>query len=301
VTRFRFAALSIALSLCICLAGVLDSASALAFKRTAAGEVVKDFALETLGGEKLRLSESLGTKATLVIFWAAWSPRSADLLADVQRLYAKHAADGLKVVAVNCEHPEWNPAEAPKIAAAAKQAEASYPVLLDKNLEVFNDYGVVALPSTVLANAEGRIVELFEGYPTALRRDLPEMVLKTLGVQETGPARVAAEPKGYQPKGKADRYLQMGIALMKKHRPSHAVEPLKKALEEDPDYVDAQKALVEALKAAGKDEEAEALAKKFGVPEGQKPASNGASAAAQTTAGANPRPAAPAPGSGTAK
>ncbi|MBE0617544.1 MAG: redoxin domain-containing protein, partial [Proteobacteria bacterium] len=226
-----------------------------AFKRTEVGQALKDFSLESAAGGSVRLSESLGAKATLLVFWATWSPRSAEALAEFQRLYEEHRGAGLQVVAVNVEHQTWDPADGDRLAEFVRTRGLAFPVLFDKDLTVFNDYGVIAVPSTVLAGPEGRILELLEGYANMTRDDFRERVLRVLGVLPPEPEERAG-PTGYQPRGKAARYVQMGQILLQREMPSKAERAFRQALEEDPQWPEAYRGLAEALEAEGKDEEA---------------------------------------------
>lgn len=228
-----------------------------AFKRIAVGDSVKDFTLETLDGKPLRLSESLGRKATLIVFWAGWSPRSSEALADFQRLYAEHGPGDLQVVAVDVAHQNWEPRELAKAEARLGDLQLGFPVAFDKDLAVFDAYGVIAVPSTVLADARGRVVALLEGYSHMTRDGFREEVLRVLGV---APEREAPAPvrSGYRPKGKAARYYQMGELLLRKEMPRKAAGVLERAVKEDPGYRDAYLRLAEALEADGRAEDAAA-------------------------------------------
>ena len=46
-----------------------------AFKRTFKGDPLKDFEFADIAGEAHQLSQILGERATVAIFWASWSPR----------------------------------------------------------------------------------------------------------------------------------------------------------------------------------------------------------------------------------
>lgn len=226
-----------------------------AFKRTAAGEPLKDFLLESLTGGPLRLSAHLGSRATLLVFWATWSPRSAEVLRDFELLYRAHRTDGLQVVAVNVEHQEWDPGDLPRLEQFVRDREVSFPVLFDKDLTVFSAYGVIAVPSSALAGPDGTILELLEGYANMTRGAFQDRVLRELGVlapeTEKDPAAV-----GYRPKGKAERYLQMGRVLLERGMPSKAERAFRQALEEDPGWPEAGRALAEALDAQDRAAEA---------------------------------------------
>jgi Tfp pilus assembly protein PilF/thiol-disulfide isomerase/thioredoxin len=229
---------------------LLASSPASTFKRTAVGDSVQDFGLETTEGQILQLSQSLGRKATLVVFWATWSPRSPEALADFQKLYEEHGPDDLQVVAVNVEHQDWDPAVAESVAAFAAEHTLRFPMVFDKDLSVFDAYGVIAVPSTVLADPQGQIVELLESYSYMTRFDFRERVLDLLGVLPEEPEEPEAEV-GYQPKGKAARYYQMGTLLLKKQQTRRALKAFQGAVKEDPDYADVYLRMAEIFEAEG--------------------------------------------------
>ena len=70
--------------LILLLVAVLTSLAdpALAFKRTNLKDTLEDFSFRTVGQQEVTFSESLGEKATALLFWATWSPRSMEALAD---------------------------------------------------------------------------------------------------------------------------------------------------------------------------------------------------------------------------
>ena len=242
------------LLIALVVAALLPSVPASAFKRVEVGDTVKDFRLETLDGKSVALSESLGSKATVVVFWASWNPRSAEILSDLQQVYAEHAKDGLSLIAVNAEGQELEAGGLEKVRSTVEQLSLGFPVVVDRGLAVYNDYGVVALPSTVLADADGKVVELMEGYATAARRDLPERVLAALGIAAEEPA--TAEATLPPAEGKAYRYLQMGKLFLERGQEGRAEKAFRTAIREDPGYVPAHEALAQALEAQGKEAEA---------------------------------------------
>lgn len=231
---------------------------AYAFKRTAVGEPVKDFTLAAPGGAGLTLKASLGSKATLVLFWAAWSPRSGEALEDFQSLYEAHGPATLKVIAVNVEHQEWDPAQEAPLVAFARERGATFPLVFDRDLAVFNAYGVIAVPSTLLVDAGGTIVGALEGYANMTRGEFREQVEELLGVRTPPPEVAPQATAAYQPKGLAERFYRMGRALLDRGMAVRAGIVLGKAVAEDPDYRAAQEALAEALEAAGRTDEAAA-------------------------------------------
>jgi peroxiredoxin len=232
----------------LALTGLLAS-PALAFKRTEVGQPIRDFHLKTLDGEPFTLSEHLGAKATLVVFWATWNPRSAEALADFQKLQVERRGEGLKVVAVNVEREGLKAEDLARVRDEVARLGITYPVLLDWKLSVYNEYGVVAVPSTLLADGEGRVVELVEGYGTIARQEFPDRVLAALGVEAARPeASAAALPPAQD---KAYRYLQMGELFLQRGMEERAEKAFRTAIREDPGYVKAHEALAELLESEG--------------------------------------------------
>ncbi len=259
----------LALPKCALVMGLLLAAGpARGFKRTNVGEGIKDFTLQTLGGEALNLREHLGEKATVVIFWATWSPRSAEALADFQKLYEVYRDRGLQVIGVNVDHQEWEPGAEGEVERFVKEHGIRFPVVVDRDLAVFNAYGVIAVPSLLLADAQGEIRDLLEGYAHTTRDGFRERVLEVLGVLKRRPAP-AQEVAGYRPKGKAERYTRMGEILLEREVPHRAVLAFRKAIREDPGYPRAYEGLARAYDLLGRGQEAaEARARARELKEG---------------------------------
>ncbi len=238
-----------------------------AFKRTEVGQPVKDFRLPSLDGTEVTLAKSLGAKATLVVFWATWNSRSAEALADFQKLFAERGAQGLAVVAVNVEHQELTEEDRGKIKATVAELGLTYPVVIDKGLVVYNDYGVVAVPSALLVDGQGKVAELVQGYATNTRHEFEDRVLNALGV---APERPAAAVSALPPaEGKAYRYLQMGELFLKRGMKERAEKAFRTAIQEDPGYVKAYEALAEVLEAQEEAAEAAAIRQKISTMAGK--------------------------------
>jgi peroxiredoxin len=244
-------AAAVALVLLACL--LVTAAHASAFRRVAEGSKIGDFTLETIDGKDFSLAKNLGDKATLIIFWASWSPRSVEALADYQKIYDKRGGAGLQVIAINAEHQEFNPAEMDLYRSAVSLAGAKYPVLLDKALTLYNEYGVSAVPSTLLLDSSSTVVYALSGYPTSMRDELREKVddMLGLGVKPKEPEIHSAAA------GKAVRYLRSAQLFAKKGMPHKAIEAIDKAMLEDPRYAEALLLLIDLYEKVGEPAKAE--------------------------------------------
>jgi peroxiredoxin len=229
---------------------------AAAFKRLGVGDELADFALPTVAGEPRKLSEALGAKATLVLFWATWSPRSAEALADFQDLYARHGPQTLTVVAVNVDGQEATAERNQSVRSAVERSAVQYPVLIDEALAVFDELGVVAVPSIVLIDASSRVVALLDGYAYTTRFDFREKVLGLIGASDTEAKPTPSAAASYTPKGGAVKYLQRGKLYLKKGRAEKALRLFARAVAEDPHYAEACEALGSLLERMGRTDEA---------------------------------------------
>lgn len=167
---------------------------AFAFRNLAAGQQVGAVALPGLDGAPQQVGAAPGGQATLVLFWATWSPRSLAALADFEGLHRDYGAHGLRVVAVNVEGEKTTAQDEARVSAAAAAAGVSYAVALDRELAVYAAWGVGAVPSAVLVDGAGKVLETLDGYPPNLRRQLARLVTGALGHPETQQAAADGDP-----------------------------------------------------------------------------------------------------------
>ncbi len=204
-----------------------------AFKNVQISQTPPPFALRDTGGRAWKSEEIYGRGATVVVFWATWSPRSSEVIRDLEALRAKIGPEKVQVVTVNCEHPSISPEDRVAVAAAAKQAGFSGPALVDDGLVVFNEYGTMALPSTLVVGADGKVTYLLAGYPSTLREELADAVRKAAGLPTEAEQRPAQE---YVPKNHALMYYNLGRQLASKGQEEKAEAQLKISVEKDPDF-----------------------------------------------------------------
>jgi len=195
------------------------------------GAEAPDFSLEDLNGRSWTFEDLKGEKLTMIIFWSTWSRNSKKILASAQKLYADYKDKGLAVVAVNVDSQQIPPAEITAIQAMVEDLGLEYPVLVDHGLTVFNVYGVIALPSTVLLDPGRTIRYELSGYPLV---GSEEMIDFTVAQIEGREPQAVTQRKGYQPDKKALRFYNMGKnALHSKRMAATAEMWFKKAAAAD--------------------------------------------------------------------
>lgn len=224
---------------------LLIASPALSLKRAKVGGDGYDFTVETFTSQPFTLSENLGEKATVLIFWAAWSEKSKEVLSDFQKIYAEHSGAGLQIVGVNVEHQDWDPSELGKIEKIATDSAATYPMLLDKEYTVYDDYGVVAVPTAVMLDGTGTVTGIMENYSSMMKLTFRDEILAQLGIGQEEDKAQAQQKMAYKPKGASSRYFGMGKSLAGKKRYKRALTQLEKAVKIDPDYAEAHRLLAE--------------------------------------------------------
>ena len=198
---------------------------------------------------------------TVIFFWAMWSPRSEQALDLWQKFQQDFSDQPLKIITVNVEHQDLQASEREKIIQFAQDRGITLPLVIDPDLDLFNEFGVKAVPTAFFLNSEGLILRRYSSFPTSAPLDLKEEVEINLGLQEPETA-AEKENRGklaYQPKNNALLYYNMGVQLQKKKMTDKALVRFITALQLDPEYSDPLRTLEgiyfpEGRTAAGEEE-----------------------------------------------
>lgn len=211
----------------------LPRGAAAAFKHVEVGQSPPAFSLKDLEGRDFESAAHLGSGVAVLVFWATWSPRSGEILADLEKLRAELGPERLQVIAINAEHLAIGAADREAIRAVVAGTHSSATILLDEGLVAFNDFGTMALPSSLVLDAAGRVTYALAGYPMTLRSDLADAVRKALGVPTVEELRPVQE---YVPRNHALMYYNLGRLLLGKGQEEKAVEQFRISVERDPAF-----------------------------------------------------------------
>lgn len=119
------------------------------------GALAPDFTLTTLGGNQITLSELRG-QPVIINFWATWCGPCRQETPHFQEFYEQH---GEQVVMLGINQKE----SLTQINGFVEEFGMTYPVLLDENGSVYNDYQVFGLPTTWFVNPDGVLVSVAPG------------------------------------------------------------------------------------------------------------------------------------------
>ena len=121
------------------------------------GAEAPDFALKSISGENLRLSEYRG-EVVMLSFWATWCGDCRAQLEELASMYTRYQDAGVELLAVSLDQNERQASE------MAASLGVHYPVLHDAGGEVGRLYDVSRMPVMVLIDRSGIVREVFEGY-----------------------------------------------------------------------------------------------------------------------------------------
>ncbi|HWR98236.1 MAG TPA: redoxin domain-containing protein [Candidatus Methanoperedens sp.] len=207
-----------------------------AFKYLKTGMEVPEFALKTPEGQEYTLAQVKGQPATLLIFWATWSPRSAPALEEAQKLHEQLAAKGLRVVGVNVNRISLGPDDRRQIDELREKLKLTFPLVVDAGLETYNAFGVVATPSTALVDTEGKMVHETASWLRDSGSEIRVAVEVLLGLREAPQAAAVAAAPAFKPDAKALRHFNFGRTMLQRGNRDKAADQFEQAAAADPKY-----------------------------------------------------------------
>jgi cytochrome c biogenesis protein CcmG/thiol:disulfide interchange protein DsbE len=123
------------------------------------GQLAPDITVQQLDGTEVKLSDLRG-KPVFLNFWATWCPPCVGEMPHFEALYPKYQ-NQIQFLAVS--------QDAKKEAADSFIADKGYtfPVAWDADQKAGQTYGVQAIPTSVLIDAEGKIIDIHVGGMSA--------------------------------------------------------------------------------------------------------------------------------------
>jgi cytochrome c biogenesis protein CcmG/thiol:disulfide interchange protein DsbE len=115
------------------------------------GHTAPDFALKTLDGKEIKLSDLKG-KAVLINLWASWCPPCRYEMPAIQVAYEKYKNKGLVVLGIDFTVQD----NLKDVNAFVKELKLTFPILLDETGKIsVGLYGMRGLPMSFFIDTEG--------------------------------------------------------------------------------------------------------------------------------------------------
>lgn len=137
------------------------------------GKSAPDLELTKLDGTNVKLSDLKGKKVILN-FWATWCGPCQQEMPDMEAFYKEHK-ENVEILAINYTPSEKGGGEE-KVSNFAKEKGITFPILLDKNIDVTTAYKVITIPTSYFIDTKGVIQDKFIGPMT--QKEMEKRVAK---------------------------------------------------------------------------------------------------------------------------
>ena len=135
------------------------------------GGTVTDFSIGSLAGGNIALSDYAGD-VVIMNFWATWCPPCRAEMPGLNRFYEAHHDEGLVLLAINEEE------SVETVRPFIQANNFTFPVLLDLQGKVAQQYSTRSFPTTFIIDREGVIQHVQTGEIS--ERELEAIVLPLL-------------------------------------------------------------------------------------------------------------------------
>ncbi|WP_338448905.1 thiol-disulfide oxidoreductase ResA [Niallia oryzisoli] len=116
------------------------------------GNISPDFTLSDLDGKEHTLADNQG-KGVVINFWATYCPPCEKEMPYLENAYQTYKDQGIEILAVNAAEPTI------LVNQYVSRKKLTFPILLDRNGQVLENYQVQNLPTTFFINAKGEVVK----------------------------------------------------------------------------------------------------------------------------------------------
>ncbi|WP_395940587.1 thiol-disulfide oxidoreductase ResA [Bacillus sp. HMF5848] len=123
------------------------------------GNTAPNFVLEDLQGVKHTLSDYKG-QGVFLNFWGTWCEPCKREMPAMNRLYEELKDKGIVVIAVNLGESSL------AVQKFVDEMGLTFPVLLDKDGEVLEAYNINPIPTSVLIDKSGTVIQVVTGEQT---------------------------------------------------------------------------------------------------------------------------------------
>lgn len=142
--------------------GSIEGAAAAAADRVGVevGNLAPNFQTVTDDGQTISL-EDLRGQAVLLNFWATWCGPCRVEMPEFEAAYTAHSGEGFTILAIN------NSETLEDVQGFREELSLTFPLLMDEDGTIQEQYGIVGYPSTFLVGRDGKIISRYFGALTS--------------------------------------------------------------------------------------------------------------------------------------
>ena len=128
------------------------------------GDTAPDFSLSDLEGNPIGLHRTAKeNKLVLVNFWATWCGPCRLEMPVFEKIYLERKEEGFEILAISVKE------DSKVVTDYLDKKPVSFPILLDPEGTVAEQYGIRAFPTTLLVNSGSEVEQVIEGLDTFLK------------------------------------------------------------------------------------------------------------------------------------
>lgn len=121
------------------------------FDHPLVGRPAVDFTLTSLQGESVSLLEQIKGKKAILFFWATWCPHCREQMVAIQTSKEQFSKEGIEVILIDIGEQK------DRVERFFSAQRLDYPVLLDVEGSVSEQYLVYGVPSLYYIGADGNV------------------------------------------------------------------------------------------------------------------------------------------------
>lgn len=120
-----------------------------------------DFSLKTIDGKEIQLKSYQGKKVVHLAFWATWCPSCLMEIPKLKNLYYAAENKPYEVLSINIGMND----SIERVKQAQARYQLPYPILFDGRGEVSRSYGIIGVPTHIIIDREGLVIDRFNQLP----------------------------------------------------------------------------------------------------------------------------------------
>ncbi len=120
-----------------------------------------DFSLKTIEGEDIQLKSYRGEKIIHLVFWATWCPSCLIEIPKLKNLYNVIGDKPYEILSIDVGLND----SIERVRQTQARYQLPYKILFDGTGEVSRRYGILGVPTHIIINKEGIIIDRFNQLP----------------------------------------------------------------------------------------------------------------------------------------